>query len=139
MPADRFSMQQAQDLVDPVFPAFLPGEVLIDEIFQPDAADEVVQARGLSGAEEVPGHSGQVCAHRRGGPVRVPQPEGGHDLLVVPPVFIPPVRRGAARPNCSAARPALAEAGAAVLVAEQRAKAVLAIPTTPTCSAAARS
>ena len=75
---------------------FLPGEVLIDEIFQPDATDEVVQARGLSGAEEVPGHPGQVRAHRRGGLVRVPQPEGGHDLLVVPPVFIPPVRRGAA-------------------------------------------
>ena len=31
-------------LADPVLPAFLPGEVLLDEIFQRDAADEVVQA-----------------------------------------------------------------------------------------------
>jgi len=37
-------MQQAGDLVDPVLPAFLPGEVLLDELFQPDAAEEVVQA-----------------------------------------------------------------------------------------------
>ena len=44
MPADRFSMQRAQDLVDPVLPAFLPGEVLIDELFQPDATDGVVHA-----------------------------------------------------------------------------------------------
>ena len=51
---------------------------------------------GLSGAEEVPGHPGQVIAHRRRGPVRVPQPEGGHDLLVVAPVFVPPGGRGIA-------------------------------------------
>jgi len=31
-------------LAYPVFPAFLPGEVLLDEVFQRDAAEEVVQA-----------------------------------------------------------------------------------------------
>jgi hypothetical protein len=62
MPADRFSMHRAQDLVDPVFPAFLPGEVLIDEIFQPDATDVVVQA--LSGHSGIAG--GQAEAVRQG-------------------------------------------------------------------------
>lgn len=31
-------------LTEPVLPSFLPGEVLPDEVFQRDAADEVVQA-----------------------------------------------------------------------------------------------
>ena len=31
-------------LTDLVFPSFLPDEILLDEIFQRDAADEVVQA-----------------------------------------------------------------------------------------------
>jgi len=37
-----------------------------------------------------------VSAHRRRGLVRVPQPQGGHDLLVIPPVLVPPGGRGAA-------------------------------------------
>jgi hypothetical protein len=37
-----------------------------------------------------------VGAHRHGGPVRGAQPERGHDLLVIPLVFRPPFRRGAA-------------------------------------------
>src|SRR4029077_20649824 len=53
-------------------------------------------ASRLSAAEKVPGHPGQVSAHRRGGPVRVTQPKGGHDLLVVPAVFVARGRRGAA-------------------------------------------
>jgi hypothetical protein len=64
-----------------------------------------------------------VVAHRRRGPVRVALPQRGHDLLVVLPVFAPAAApRAPARPGR-----ALAEAGAAVLIVEQRARAVLAI------------
>ena len=73
-------------------PLLVPAQRQVAE----EAADAGNGLPRLSGAEEVPGHSGQVSAHRRGGPVRVPQPEGGHDLLVVSPVFIPPGRRGTA-------------------------------------------
>src|SRR5580692_2826422 len=50
----------------------------------------------LLGAEQVPGHPGQVIAHRRRGLVRVARPQRGHDLLVVLPVLITPGGVGAA-------------------------------------------
>jgi len=75
-------MQRAQDLVDPVFPAFLPGEVLIDELFQPDAADEVVQAPP---GGDVPDDQDPllVPAQRQ---VAEETPDAGNGL---PPVFPP--------------------------------------------------
>ena len=66
------------------------------DLFTADVREFFRGASRLSAAEKVPGHPAQVSAHRRGGPVRVTHPEGGHDLLVVPPVFVAPGRRGAA-------------------------------------------
>ncbi len=166
-------MQRAQDLLDPVFPAFLPGEVLLDELFQSDATDEVVQApRGgdvpdeqdpllvtaqRQVAKETP-DAATARRPRRGVSARIDHVVSvfprlgqmltrkagrltggerkmlamGRVLMLQPAVFLLDEPTANLAPKVAAELLsghvwALAEAGAAMLVVEQRAKAVLAI------------